>query len=260
MELARHVRNKVNLGISEIGRASILIFSTFLELFKPPYELSELARQLYQVGIKSLPVVLISGTIVGFVSAVQAFYQLKAFSAQGTMGGFVVVVVTKELSPMLTAFVMAARVGTGIAAEIGTMKVTEQIDALNAMATSPVKYLVVPRLLACATMLPTLVIFSDIAGIVGGFIISIYFGISGSIFLQQAKKFLFTGDIVGGLIKGLTFGAIIAMVGCHRGLNASGGAEGVGRATSISAVHSFILIIAADFILNYGINAVLNVA
>lgn len=258
MSFSDNIVNMIVLGFSEIGRAFMLIIETFKELFKPPYEFSQFIRQMYRVGVKSLFVVLITGMVAGFVGAVQAFYQLRPLSAQGMMGGFVAVLVLKELAPMLTAFVMAARICTGFTAELGTMKVTEQIDALKAMATSPVKYLVVPRLAACAIMLPLLVLFADGAGILGGFIISIYFGMSGGVFFQQFGNFLFVSDVVGGLVKGLVFGIIIAMVGCYRGLYTTGGAEGVGHATSISAVHSFILIILSDFLLNYGIYAVLD--
>ena len=259
MGLLEGFRNKLTLGVNDIGRASMLTFSTFRVLFKRPYELTPLFKQLYNIGVKALPVVLITGTVVGLVSAIQAFYQLKALSAQGMIGGFVSVSVIKELAPMLTAFVTAARVGTGFAAELGTMKVTEQIDALRAMATSPVKYLVVPRFLACAIMLPLLIVFADVAGILGGLFMSVYLGMTGSFFIRQAEKFLFAGDVLAGLIKGMTFGIIIALVGCYRGLSASGGAEGVGRVTASAAVNSFILIIIADFLLNYGIYAVLGV-
>lgn len=260
MGLLKSCRNRVIDILGGVGRASMLLFITFRELFKPPFELSEISKQMYETGVRSLFVVLITGMISGFVGAVQAFYQLKAISAQGMMGNFVAVLVLKELSPMLTGFVMAARVGTGFAAELGTMKVTEQIDALKAMATSPVKYLVVPRLIACAIMLPLLITFANVTGILGGYFISLSFGITSGIFFQQFQKYFFVGDIIGGIIKGVAFGTIIAMVGCYRGLNTTGGAEGVGRATSISAVHSFVLIIAADFILNYFINAILDVA
>jgi len=251
---------KIKNGIGGAGSASILLFSTFREIFRLPLEVSETFKQLYEVGIKSIFVVLITGTVAGFVGAVQAYYQLKAISAQGMMGGFVAVLVLKELAPMLTAFVMAARVGTGFAAELGTMKVTEQIDALRVMATSPIKYLVVPRLMACIIMIPILIIFADVTGILGGLFISLSFGVKTGVFFQQFGKYFFVGDIIGGLVKGVVFGIIISMVGCYRGLNTQGGAEGVGQSTSVSAVQSFILIIFADFSLNYFINAILNVA
>jgi len=258
IKILQALRANAVSSISGIGRATMLLLETFREIFKPPYELSQLVKQLHRVGAESLFVVLITGMVAGFVGAVQAFYQLKPLSAQGMMGGFVAVLVLKELAPMLTAFVMAARICTGFAAELGTMRVTEQIDALRAMATSPIKYLVVPRFLSCVIMLPLLVIFADASGIMGGFIISIYLGMSGSLFFQQLEKFLFVSDIVGGLIKGLVFGIIISMVGCYRGLYTTGGAEGVGHATSISAVHSFILIIISDFLLNYSIYAIID--
>jgi phospholipid/cholesterol/gamma-HCH transport system permease protein len=251
---------RLSEGIAGVGRMSMLVFSTIRELFRFPMETAEVAKQLYEVGVRSLIVVMITGIISGFVGAVQAFYQLKAISAQGMMGGFVAVLVLKELAPMLTAFVIAARVGTGFAAELGTMNVTEQIDALRVMATSPIKYLVVPRLLACAIMVPLLIIFADITGILGGYFISLSFGLNSGVFFQQFEKFFFVGDIIGGVVKGVVFGSIIAMVGCYRGLYTTGGAEGVGRATSVSAVHSFILIILTDFLLNYFLNAILDVA
>ena len=261
MALFEEFQNRLTAGVKDIGQATMLAFSAFRELFKRPYELKPLLKQFYHVGFQALPVVLVTGTVVGLVAAVQAFYQLKAMSAQGMMGGFVAVSVVKELAPMLTAFVMAARVGTGFAAELGTMKVTEQIDALRSMATSPIKYLVVPRLLACAIMMPLLVVFADAAGILGGFGLSVYMGLTGSFFIQQVEKFMLPGDVIAGLIKGFTFGIIMALVGCYRGVSvsAAGGAEGVGRATSSAAVISFILIIIADFLLNYGIYAVLDI-
>ncbi len=259
MNLLRGLRTQFVIGVSDAGNAFVLSLLTLLALFKRPFEPKPLFGQFYNIGVKALPVVLITGTVVGFVSAIQAFYQLKAMSAQGMIGGFVAVSVIKELAPMLTAFVMAAKVGTGFAAELGTMKVTEQIDALRAMATDPVKYLVVPRLIACSIMIPVLVVFADVSGIFGGYFMSIYLGMTGQFFIEEAVKFLLPGDILAGLIKGMTFGIIISIVGCHKGLFALGGAEGVGRATNSSAVNSFILIIVADFMLNYGIYAVLGI-
>ncbi len=259
MEILGGAQNRLISSVSDIGRASMLAFSTFRALFKRPYELDQIFRQLYHVGVKALPVVLMTGIVVGLVATVQAYHQLKAMSAQGMMGGYVCLYVVKELAPMLTGFVTAARVGTGITAELGTMKVTEQVDALRSMATSPVKYLVVPRFIACVIMLPISIVFADVTGILGGMFMGISLDMAPSFFLRQAEGFLFVGDIVAGLVKGVFFGIIIAVVGCHRGLSASGGAEGVGQATASSAVQSFILIMIADFVLNYCIYTVLNI-
>ncbi|MBD3181070.1 MlaE family lipid ABC transporter permease subunit [Candidatus Poribacteria bacterium] len=260
MDKQKSLQENFVYTIKDAGKASILFFSTVRMIFKRPYEFAPLLKQLYYVGVKALSVVIVTGAVVGLVSAIQAFYQLKSMSAEGMIGGFVSVSVIKELAPLLTAFVTAARVGTGMAAEIGTMKVTEQIDALRSMAVSPIKHLVVPRFLACAIMLPILVIFADIAGILGGYLMSLYLGISGTFFFQQAEKFVFAGDVIAGLVKGMTFGIIIALVGCHRGLSARGGAEGVGLSTSSAAVNSFLFIIIANFFLNYGIYAILGVS
>lgn len=261
MEFMESFQVKLVSGVSDIGRAAILTLSTFRAIFRRPFEWTPLFKQFYYVGVRAIPVVIITGVVVGFVSAVQAFYQLKAISAEGMIGGFVAISVVKELAPMLAAFVMAARVGTGFAAELGTMKVTEQIDALRAMAVSPVKYLVVPRVLACAFMLPILIVFADVAGILGGLAMSVHLGLTGSFFIRQASDMLLAGDVLAGLIKGFSFGIIMAVVGCYRGISVSesAGAEGVGQATSSSAVNSFIGIILADFLLNYGIYTILGI-
>lgn len=261
MELLGNFQTKLILGVSDIGRMVMLTFSTLRAIFKRPFEMNTLFKQFYHIGVKAIPVVLITGTVVGFVAAVQAFYQLKAMSAEGMIGGFVAISVVKELAPMLSAFVMAARVGTGFAAELGTMKVTEQIDALRSMAVSPVKYLVVPRVIACALMLPILVVFADVAGIMGGLVMSMHLGLTGSFFIRQAGEMLLAADVLGGIIKGFIFGIIMAVVGCYKGISVSesAGAEGVGQATSSSAVNSFIGIILADLLLNYGIYTALGI-
>ena len=219
-----------------------------------------LLYQMEHIGVNSLPLVIIIAIFTGAVAAWQAAYQLKGVAPMSFLGTATSRAIITELGPVLTAIVIAGRVGASIAAELGSMKVTEQIDALRAMATSPIKYLVVPRFLACAIMMPILVIFADVAGIIGGLFMSIYLGVPGIFFIAQAEKFLFPGDILAGIIKGMAFGIIIALVGCYKGLYASGGAEGVGQSTSSSAVNSYILIILADFFLNWVIYAILGIA
>jgi phospholipid/cholesterol/gamma-HCH transport system permease protein len=181
------------------------------------------------------------------IMALQMAYQMIAMSAEIYIPSVVAVSLTRELAPVLTALIVAGRVGAGITAEIGSMKVTEQIDALRAFAVNPVKYLVVPRFLGLVIMLPILTVFADLIGMMGGFVICVYkLNISPTLYFAMIAEALTVKDIVTGLIKTVFFGATIALVGCHQGLNVESGAEGVGRSTTTSVVISFILIIALD--------------
>ena len=197
---------------------------------------------------------MVSGFFTGMVLGVQGYIQLKPFAVEGSVARFVCVSIVKELGPMITAFVLAGRIGASITAELSTMKVTEQIDALEVMGTNPVKYLVVPRFLACSIMLPTLTIFSTFAGIAGGFTAVVtLFDVNGYFFLAEVQKNLFVGSVLISLIKATSFGMAIAAVGCYKGFSipTAGGAEGVGTATTGSAVISLIAILILDFVLNH---------
>lgn len=188
------------------------------------------------------------------VLATQGYIQLSDLSAEGQIGGFVCVSLVKELGPMVTGFVLAGRIGASITAELGTMKVTEQIDALSVMGTDPVKYLVVPRFLACAYMLPILTVFSTFSGIAGGYFVAVYlFSMNGVFFMKQVQSYLFMSSICISLIKATSFGMAIALVGCYKGftISVAGGAEGVGKATTGSAVVSLMLILVLDVLLNH---------
>ena len=192
----------------------------------------------------------------GMVMSVQTAKEFVRFGAADSVGGIVAIAMGRELAPILTGVVVAGRIGAAIAAEIGTMKVTEQIDALRVMAVSPIRYLVAPRLLAIVLMMPILVIYANLVGDVGGwFVAENYAGISSHMFLESVRGFIEPWDIIGGLIKGAFFGAIIAIIGCHKGLTAKQGAEGVGLATTKSVVLSIILI----FIANYFLSVILYV-
>ena len=177
----------------------------------------------------------------------QMAYQMQKLSSEIYIANLVAVALTRELAPVLTALIVAGRIGAAITAEIGTMTVTEQIDALETLATNPVKYLVVPRFLALAVMLPVLTVYADLIGIFGGFLICVYkLNINAQMYINMTLDALVVKDIMTGLIKTVFFGMIIALVGCYEGLRTKGGAEGVGRATTLSVVTSFILIIATD--------------
>ena len=232
----------------------MLVWETWALAFRPPLQLKLLVHQLYLIGVNSISVVLISGLFTGMVLATQGYHQLIQLSAEGTLGKFVTVSVVKELGPMVTAFVLAGRIGASITAELGTMKVTEQIDALEVMATNPVKYLVVPRFLACAIMLPILTLFAIVFGIAGGYLAAIIlFDMNGLFFLKLAQANLFINSIVISLVKASAFGMAIASIGCYKGftISSAGGAEGVGKSTTGSAVTSLVSILALDAFLNH---------
>lgn len=248
------LKSRLHNTLSEIGQAWTLFFQTLVQIFRPPLQLELLTKQLLLIGYNSLSVVLVSGFFTGMVLGIQGYIQLKPYAVEGSVARFVCVSVVKELGPMITAFVLAGRIGASITAELSTMKVTEQIDALEVMGTNPVKYLVVPRFLACAIMLPTLTIFSTFAGIAGGFIAVVsLFDVNGSFFLLEVQRNLFVASVLVSLIKATSFGMAIAAVGCYKGFSIStaGGAEGVGTATTGSAVISLIAILVLDFILNH---------
>lgn len=240
--------------IAGLGSATMLVWETWSLAFRRPFQLKLLVHQLLLIGVNSMSVVLISGIFTGMVLATQGYHQLKEISAEGTLGQFVSVSVVKELGPMVTAFVLAGRIGASITAELGTMKVTEQIDALEVMATNPVKYLVVPRFLACAIMLPILTVFAIVFGIAGGYLTAIFlFDMNGLFFLKLAQNNLFINSIIISLVKASAFGMAIASIGCYKGftISSADGAEGVGRSTTGSAVTSLITILALDAFLNH---------
>lgn len=234
-------------GVRYIGGASILLAQTIFWLVIPPIKRKQVFDQMNKIGLDSLPIVLLTSLFTGMVLALQSAYQMQRMSAEMYIASLVSLSMTRELGPVLTALVIAGRVGASITAELGTMKVTEQIDALEALATNPVKYLVVPRFLALLFMLPLLTIYADMIGIIGGYIIGVFkLGIGSNMYLRMTYDPLVFKDVFTGLIKSTAFGIIIAIIACFQGLNTEGGAEGVGRSTTLAVVISFIMIIAAD--------------
>lgn len=206
--------------------------------------------QMVFAGIDSLIIVFFVAMFTGIVIAMQSAYQLAQLGAVIYVAGLVSVSIARELGPVLTALVVAGRVGSAIAAELGTMKVSEQIEALQGMALNPVRHLVVPRFLALLLMLPCLTIISDFAGIFGGFIVGTFnLRISPGLYIDTTFRFLQSKDVLTGVVKSVVFAVIISIIGCYQGLNAKGGAEGVGKSTTLSVVTSFILIILFDCIL-----------
>jgi len=254
-DLVTSVGKKVIADLEAVGRFTQLFGETVaLLLRRGILDQRILLGQMVQVGINSLPIVLLIGLFTGMVLGIQISLQFVRFGALSLLGGIEALAFARELAPVLTGVVVAGRVGSSFAAEIGSMKVTEQLDALKAMAVHPLAYLVVPRLLACLLMLPILVLFSNIIGVLGGFLMAnVYTGLDLLSFLDSISFLVKMRDVLGGLLKAAFFGLIIAVTGCYKGLNVTGGASGVGRATTESVVVATILI----FIANYLFSALL---
>ena len=232
------------------GKAGIL-FADTLKSFRPPWERKNIINQMLQVGVMSLPVIMITGIFTGMVLAVQTYYQFHKLTVETAVGLVVGLSMTRELGPVLSGLMLAGRIGAAFAAELGTMAVTEQIDALHTLATDPVQYLVLPRFIACLILLPVLTIMADFIGIAGGYVVGVkMFGINSTYYLRHMSQYMCPMDIIGGLIKAFIFGIVIATIGCYKGLNTEGGAEGVGRSTTGAVVVSSILILILDFFIS----------
>ncbi|MGB2823559.1 MAG: ABC transporter permease [Phycisphaerae bacterium] len=213
--------------------------------------------QLYEVGTRSVPVVMITGAFVGMVLAVQMVAQFRAVGMIAQMGTIVNLSVLRELGPVLAGVMLAGRVGGGLTAELGTMRVTEQIDALRAMGADPIRVLVVPRFLACVLLIPVLVMYADFMGILGGYVISVFvYGVNGPEFWRHAARTVEYFDIFYGPLKSISFGIAISLICCYKGFRCSPGAAGVGRACTESFVASTMVILALDFFLGMLLNTI----
>ena len=217
---------------------------------RPPFYLRSVGRQMVEIGYYSLPVVGLTAIFSGMVLALQSYTGFARFSAEGAIANVVVVAITRELGPVLAGLMVAGRIGASMAAEIGTMRVTEQIDALTTLSTNPMKYMVAPRLIAGVAMMPLLVFVADIIGVFGGYLVSVYkLGFNASNYLQSTWDFVKPEDVISGLVKAAVFGFIITLMGCYHGYNSRGGAQGVGAATTNAVVSASILILSFDYIL-----------
>lgn len=230
-----------------VGGLSNLIAQTFYWTFIPPFKKERFFEQAKKAGSDSFYIASLIALFMGIILALQTAYLMQRLGSEMYIASIVALSLVRELGPVITGLVVAGRVGAAIAAEIGTMQVTEQIDALESFATNPIKYLVVPRFIALTLMLPVLTLYADIIGILGGYFICVYkLGIASSLYLNITFDALLFKDLFTGLFKSLVFGMIIAFVSCYEGFNVEGGAEGVGRATTKAVVSTFILIITAD--------------
>ena len=229
------------------GGLALLLKDTLTTLFKTKLKWDLTIDQMHKIGVTSLPLVALTALFTGMVLALQSAYQMRLFAAEQFVADLVALSITRELGPVLTAMVVAGRVGAAMAAELGTMKVTEQIDAMKVLAVDPIRYLAVPRFVAAFFMLFILTIFADTIGMLGGYLISVFkLGMSSHQYMVRSITVLIVKDVVTGLIKSFFFGGIIAVVGCYFGFRASGGAEGVGRATTLAVVTALVVIIATD--------------
>lgn len=234
--------------LAVLGSAVIFSLSAIAGIFFAPFYLREIKNNLIEVGFFSLPVVGMTAIFTGAVLVLQSYVGFSRFSAEGSIPTVVVLSITRELGPVLAGLMVAGRVGAAMAAEIATMKVTEQIDALSTLAVNPIKYLVTPRVIACVITLPCLVLIADIIGIMGGYIVATEkLGFNKAIYLKNTIHYLEFMDVFSGLVKAAVFGLIIALAGCYNGYNAGKGAEGVGAATTNAVVTASVFIL----ILNY---------
>ncbi len=232
------------------GRITVFAATGLSHLVRPPFYGRLFGRALLEIGYFSLPVVALTAIFTGMVLALQSYTGFARFSAEGAIASLVVLSVTRELGPVLAGLMVAGRIGASFAAELGTMRVTDQVDALTTLSTNPMKYLVAPRLLAGIIALPLLVVVADILGVMGGFIVAtLKLGFGPDLYVQNTIAFVQTQDVVSGLAKAAVFGFLITLMGCYQGYNSRGGAQGVGAATTNAVVSASILILAFDYIL-----------
>jgi phospholipid/cholesterol/gamma-HCH transport system permease protein len=236
--------------LAAVGRLATFAGKSIYHCFTPPFFPRLLLRQFIDIGYYSLPVVGLTTLFTGMVLALQSYSGFSRFSAEGAVATVVILSITRELSPVLAGLMVAGRVGASIAAEIGTMRVTEQIDALSTLSTNPYKYLIAPRVIAGTLMLPLLVLLGDIIGVFGGYIVSIYsLGFEPENYLHKTWEYLEAIDVISGLWKAATFGFIVSLMGSYHGYNSKRGAQGVGAATTNAVVSASILILIFNYIL-----------
>lgn len=242
---------RVFLGfLAAAGRLSMFTINGVGHCLRPPFYFRIVGKQMIEIGYYSLPVVGLTAVFAGMVLALQSYTGFARFSAEGAIASVVVLSITRELGPVLAGLMVAGRIGAAMAAEIGTMRVTEQIDALTTLSTNPMKYLVAPRLIAGLTMMPLLVLVADIIGVFGGYLVAVHkLGFNPSNYIQNTMNILEFSDVFSGLVKASVFGFIVTLMGCYHGYHSKGGAQGVGMATTNAVVSASILILCSDYIL-----------
>ena len=236
--------------LAAVGRVALFAGQTIGHLLRPPFYFKEFAQSLVTIGYFSLPVVGLTAIFTGAALALQIYEGGSRFNAESVVPSIVAIGMVREVGPVLGSLMGAARVASSIAAEIGTMKVTEQIDALVTLSTDPMKYLTVPRVLAATLAVPVLVAVGDAIGIMGGYLVGVNrLGLNSAAYLANTVDFLEFWDVASGLIKGAVFGFIVALMGCYYGMNSGRGAQGVGRATKAAVVAASVMILASNYLL-----------
>jgi len=249
-ELLDRPAGRLRAGLEEAGELAILAARAFWALLRPPYELRAWIQQAEQIGVRSLGVASITTIFTGMVLALQTAVSLPSLGVKYYIGTVVSKSLTRELGPVLVALIVGGRIGAGMTAELGTMKVTEQIDAMRAMAADPIKKLVAPKLAASVLMLPCLVVIGDALGIFGGLLIAVFqLNLPAGLYINDVLSSLTIGDVMSGVAKSAFFAFFITIVACHHGLRARGGADGVGRATTNTVVMASIFVLISDFLL-----------
>ncbi|MFP2928128.1 MlaE family ABC transporter permease [Pyxidicoccus sp. 3LG] len=234
--------------LATLGDMALMTGQVFSRAVRPPYDWRTLVYHTESLGVRSLPIALLTATFAGLVISLQFGYFLARFGVQYTVGRVVVLTLFRELAPVLTALTVGARIGSGIAAELGSMTVTEQVDAIRALGADPLRKLVVPRVLACLIVMPVLTVFADVIGLVAGaLVVRMQYAITLDLFFQGALDAVFMEDFASGVFKSAVFGVIIGLVGCFKGLTVEGGTEGVGRATTQTVAITSVTVCLADF-------------
>ncbi len=250
MKFFDYIGRLVITGFENIGDFIIFLIKSFYWLVRRPFYMGQFFKQMEFIGVRSLTVVLLTGTFTGMVSALQTHYGFRLFGAESLVGSTTTLGLFRELGPVLAAIMVTARAGSAMTAEIGTMKVTEQVDALIVMSVNPFQDLIIPRILAAIVMMPMLALAFDSIGVVGSYFVGVkLLGIDKGIFMAKIVDYVDLSDLVTGLIKATCFGMILSSVGCYKGYTTSGGAEGVGKATTNSVVISCVSILIADYFL-----------
>jgi phospholipid/cholesterol/gamma-HCH transport system permease protein len=236
--------------LQQVGAVGVFVMNFVSRMFLGRFYFRQFLRQLWQIGYHSLPVVGLTAVFTGAVLALQSYTGFSRFNAESSIASVVVLSITRELGPVLAGLMLAGRIGAAIAAEIGTMKVTEQLDALYTLNTDPYRYLVVPRVLAGIISMPLLVLIADIIGVLGGYVISVYtLDFNPQTYIKKTLEFLEVDDVISGLIKAAFFGFVVSVMGCFHGYSSKGGAQGVGRATTSAVVSASILILLSNYII-----------
>jgi phospholipid/cholesterol/gamma-HCH transport system permease protein len=242
-------RRSLNL-VQEAGGMLVFLLESLALTFVPPFRFRRLLQEIYNIGVRSIPIVILTSAFTGMVTALQGYYTLKQYGSEGALGSVVALSLIREMGPVLTAIMVSARAGSAVTAEIGIMRITEQLDALDTMAVNPLQYVVTPKLLTGIIGVPLLTAIFDVVGILGGYLVGvILLGVSSGAYFSGMKQSVVAMDVNGGIVKSLVFGLTIILVACYKGYYTEHGAEGVSKATNQTVVLSAVLVLALDYVL-----------